>query len=315
VSRKNNVANVSKFPHKKPRAHIGAAPPRFGGALSRAGASRVPPPATGSAPHGRYFVESLGRGLGLLDSFVDGPTHLTLGELSERIGLNKATTFRLLRTLQEAGYLRHDPMSKHYSLSLKALDLQEASLGALDYLSLAQPFLEELNTEVGEAVNIAVLEETSVRYVARIAGQSLLSVNLHVGSKLPAHATSMGKVLLAALPETKVRELYADSVLQRFTPSTIRSIDGLCGELAKVRRNGYAIADEELEPGLRSAAVPILDSRARVVAALNIATSTARVASSKIISDLVPRLLKTAAGISTRLGYRSPGLGRHAPSK
>jgi IclR family pca regulon transcriptional regulator len=260
--------------------------------------------------HGRYFVESLGRGLGLLDSFLAGPAQLTLVELADRIGLTKATTFRLLQTLQEAGYLRQDAASKRYSLTLKALDLQEASLAALDYLQLVQPCIEGLNAEIGEAVNVAVLEGTDVRYVARVAGKSLLSVNLHVGSKLPAHATSMGKVLLAALPDRDVRKLYSGQTLDVFTPATIRSLERLCADLALVRRRGYAIADEELERGLRSAAVPLHGRGNEVVAALNIATSTARVSRARLIEELVPQLVKTAAMISNRIALSGADLPR-----
>jgi IclR family pca regulon transcriptional regulator len=258
----------------------------------------------GAGPRGRYYVEALGRGLALLDCFVRGPAQLTLAELSESVGLTKGTTFRLLRTLEEAGYLRQDPITKRYQLSLKLLDFLDPSLAALEYPLIAQPYLEELNQALGESVNMAVLEGTQVRYVARVAAKRIMSVNLHVGSTLPAHATSMGKVLLAALGSERVRALYAARPLDRHTPRTISSVDELLAELGAVDWRGYALADEELEPGLRSAAAPVRGPNGRVVAAVNVSTATARVTREQLLEQFLPALLRTAAAISARLGFR-----------
>jgi IclR family pca regulon transcriptional regulator len=264
----------------------------------------------GAEPRGRYYVEALGRGLALLDCFVRGPAQLTLAELSEWVGLSKGTTFRLLRTLEEAGYLRQDPLTKRYRLSLKMLDFQDASLAALEYPLVAQSYLEELNAALGESVNMAVLEGTQVRYVARVAARRIMSVNLHVGSVLPAHATSMGKVLLAALGPGRVRALYAGHPLERYTARTLASVDDLLAELAAVEARGYALADEELEPGLRSAAAPVRGPNGRVAAAVNVSTATARVSQEQLLAEFVPALLRTTDAISTRLGFRacSPSL-------
>jgi IclR family pca regulon transcriptional regulator len=262
----------------------------------------------GELARGRYYVEALGRGLALLDCFVAGPPQLTLAQLSERVGLTKGTTFRLLRTLEEAGYVRQDPVSKRYGLSLKMLDLQDASLSALEYPQLALPYLEELNATLGESVNMAALEGTQVRYVARVAARRIMSVNLHVGSTLPAHATSMGKILLAGLGAARVRELYGEGPLDRYTPTTTTSVDALLKEVAEVERRGYAIADEELESGLRSAAAPVRAASGRVVAAVNVSTATGTVKREQLITELVPALIRTAAAISARLGYRARGV-------
>jgi IclR family pca regulon transcriptional regulator len=259
---------------------------------------------------GRYYIEALGRGLTLLDCFVEGPAQLTLAELSGRVGLSKGTTFRLLRTLEEAGYVRQEAQTKRYLLSLKMLDLQEASLAALEYPVLAQPYLEELNHVLGESVSMAVLEGTRIRYVARVASKSLISVNLHVGSVLPAHATSMGKVLLAALAEDTVRTLYGGQALQAYTRQTITSLERLRKELVVVKRQGFAITDGELELGLCSVAAPVRGSRGHVVAAINASASTARASKEKLLATFVPPLLRTAATISTRLGFRDS----HLPS-
>jgi IclR family pca regulon transcriptional regulator len=258
---------------------------------------------------GRYFVEALGRGLSLLDCFVEGPAQITLGELSARIGANKVTTFRILRTLEESGYVRQEPQSKCYQLSLKMLDLQEASLVALEYPLLAQPFLEDLHQLLGESVSMAVLEGTDVRYVARASASALMAINLHVGSVLPAHATSMGKVLLAALGVESVKALYKHQTMQAFTPKTITTMDRLLRELATVEQNGYGAANEELEKGLLSVAAPIRTRRGQVVAAINSSVSIARVTHDKLIASFVPPLIETAARISARLGLVSHTFG------
>lgn len=260
--------------------------------------------ANDTVARGRYYIEALGRGLSLLDCFVDGPAQLALAELSDRVRINRATTFRLLRTLEEAGYIRQEPQTKCYQLSLKMLDLQEASLAALEYPFVAQPYLEELNRLLGESVSMGVLDGTQVRYLARVASQSIMSVNLHVGSTLPAHATSMGKVLLAAMEVEKVQALYAGQPLQAFTPKTITLLKDLVRELAIVRSDGFATTNGELETGLRSASAPIYGRRGQVVAAINVSASTARVTSERLNNDFVPPLLRTAATISMRLGFQ-----------
>ena len=253
---------------------------------------------------GRYFVEALGQGLVILECFVEGPAHLSLAEICNRVPIKKNTVFRILKTLEEAGYVHQDPVTKRYRLSLKVLDFQSASLAALGYLEHAQPYLEELNAKLGESVNLAVLEGTDIRYVARVAARRIMTVNLHVGAKLPAHATSMGKVLLAALDDGKVRELYAGRLLEAYTPKTIVSVDRLLEELATVRAKGYAVNDEELELGLRSAAVPIRGATGGVVAALNVSTATGRTSREQLLNEMLPELLRTSEAISARLGFR-----------
>lgn len=235
---------------------------------------------------------------------MDGPSQQTLRELSERVGISKNTTFRLLRTLEEAGYVRQDLVTKRYQLSLKVLDLEDASLRALGYPEEAQPYLEELNDALGESVNLAVLEGDRVRYVARVASKRIMMVNLHVGATLPAHATSLGKVLLASLPLARLREIYSGHPLEAFTAHTITSIDRLLRELATVRDQGYAVNEEELEIGLRSVAAPVHDRLGNVIAAVNVSTAVVRVSRKSLVEEILPQLLHTTAAISARLGYR-----------
>jgi IclR family pca regulon transcriptional regulator len=271
----------------------------------RPAVAEVKPLPVDGSPHGRYFVEALGRGLALLDCFIQGPPRLSLGEMSDAVGVNRGTTFRLLRTLQEMGYVYQDAVTKQYSLTLKMLDLQEASLAACEFPIVARPHLEQLSEIVHESASMGILDGTRVRYVVRVASKSILSVNLHVGSLLPAHATSMGKVLLAGLDPKQVRILYStNQPLQAYTSRTIRTRSQLIKELASVAQAGYALNDEELEEGLRSAAAPVRGSRGSVVAAINVSTATARISHEKLLREIVPQLVRSARAISRALGYR-----------
>ncbi len=252
----------------------------------------------------RYYVEVLGRGLAILECFAASATQLSLAQISERVGLNRATAFRLLRTLEQDGYVRQDSASKRYSLSLKVLDLQAASLDALEFPQRAQPVLQELNTRLNEAVGMAVPEGRYIRYVAGIRSQRLLSVNVPVGARLPAHAAAMGKVLLATLDDDEVGQLYAGQELAAYTPYTLTDVDQLVASLAEARRQGFAVTDQEGELGMRSAAAPVRSSNGRVAAAIHVTTSSARVSMEQLVEEYVPALLDAAARISHLLGYR-----------
>lgn len=251
----------------------------------------------------RYFVEALGRGLAILDCFVTRGGKLSLGEISGSVGLNPPTTFRLLRTLEATGYVHRNPETKRYALSLKVLDLQAASLAALDFPQRIQPVVEGLNARLNESSSIAVLEGTVIRYVARVPSRRIMSINLQLGSTLPAYATSMGKVLLAARDPEEVRALYAHEPLTAFTPGTITSIEALLTHLAIVREQGFAVSNEELELGLRSAAAPIRGASGTVLAAMNVSTSAARISLDRLLTEVVPQLLQAATAASQLLEF------------
>lgn len=253
---------------------------------------------------GRYFVEALGRGLEILDCFTTGTAQLSLGEISERVGLGRGTTFRLLRTLEEAGYIYQNPTTKQYMLTLKIFDLQGPSVDALGYPEIARPFLEELNRTIGEAVYLAIYDGISSRNVIRMQSKRIISVTVREGVRLPTHATANGKLILATLPEEKVRSLYKDQVLEACTSRTITTIERLVHELEAIRRSGYALNDEEAELGLCSVAAPIRIRGGRVIAAINILTPTGRVSREQLLGEYLPRLLQTANDISSALGYQ-----------
>ncbi|MCL4553757.1 MAG: helix-turn-helix domain-containing protein [Actinobacteria bacterium] len=251
----------------------------------------------------RYHVEALARGLAVLNCFSDGPAKLTLSELCARLNMEKTTAYRVLYTLQTAGYIRQDADTKRYSLTLKVFDLQAASLAALEFPKLAQPLLEELNSRLQESVSMGILDESRVRYVARVPFKRLIAINIQVGSTLPAHATSMGKALLAALDTAEVRALYSDRILPTYTPRTIATVDALLDCLATVRAQGFAVAEEELENGLYGVAVPVRGRDGAVVAAISMSTSAVRASRAHLYEECLPAILDTAAEISRLLGH------------
>ena len=250
----------------------------------------------------RYQVTALQRGIAILDCFVLGPAELSLSELAARVSLTKATAFRLVQTLQGAGYVQQDPLTKRYSLTLKVLDLQTAGLMALRFPQVAQPLLENLSLRLNESSSMAILEGPFIRYVARAPAPRIFTDTLQVGSRLPAHASSMGKVLLAAQRPAWVRELYAHEALTARTERTITDLDTLLAALEAVARQGYAIANEELEMGYRSISAPVFDGSGSVIAAINVSTATGRVSMSQLMDEMLPLLVDTARRISRQLG-------------
>src|SRR5207245_1308991 len=254
---------------------------------------------------GRYFVEALGRGLALLDCFIDDPRPRSLIELSRQVGLGMPTTLRLIRTLEEAGYVRQDADTKRYRLSWKMLQLQDVTASVVDYADLARPHLEDLAARLGEATGMAVLDGNDVRHAIRVSSSRIISANVRPGSLYPLHATAMGKVLLAQLEPALVRELVARRPLERFTPKTVTDIELLLDQLREVARRGFAVSDAEWEPGLRSLAAPVRTRDGRVVAAVCVIVVRVDVTTRGMERNLLPALRETGCAIAAEMGYRS----------
>jgi IclR family pca regulon transcriptional regulator len=253
---------------------------------------------------GRYYVEALGRGLALLDCFIDQPGPHSLIELSRRVGLGMPTSLRLIRTLEEAGYVRQEPRTKRYRLSWKLLQLQDVTASILDYADVARPHLEDLAATLGESTGMAVLDDTDVRYAIRVTSTRIVAATMAPGSLFPPHATAMGKVLLAALDPSVVRALALERPFERFTPTTVTGIDELLEDLCEVAEQGYAVSNGEWEPGLRSLAAPVRGHDGRVVAAVCVTVVRPGVTTHAMERDFLPGLLRTAECISTELGHR-----------
>jgi IclR family pca regulon transcriptional regulator len=244
---------------------------------------------------GPDFVQSLERGLAVIRAFDGEHAELTLSEVAAATGVTRAAARRFLLTLAELGYVRTE--GRYFSLTARVLELGYAYLSSLSLPEVAEPHLEALVAEVNESSSVSVLDGPDVVYVARVPTSRIMTVVISVGTRFPAYATSMGRVLLAGLPDETL-ESYLDSVrLDRLTARTVSSVAALRGELARVRAQGYALVNQELEDGLRAVAVPIRDRTGRVIAALNVSAHASRTSLEVMRRDLLPRLLKTAAKI------------------
>jgi len=266
-------------------------------------APRAAPRGEDDASRGRYYVEALGRGLAVLDCFISDPGPHSLVELSRQVGLGMPTTLRLIRTLEEAGYVRQDAGTKRYRLSWKMLQLQDVTTSILDYADLARPHLQDLAAALGEATGMAVLDGTEVRHAIRVSSNRIISANIPPGAVFPAHATAMGKVLLAELEPGVVRDLAARHPFVRFTDTTLTDVDELLAELRVVARQGYALSDAEWEPGLRSVAAPVRAREGRVTAAVCAISIRPTMTTHAIQREYLPAVLHTSEAISKELGY------------
>ena len=252
--------------------------------------------------------QSLERGLAILSAFRSGRPLLGVSELGREIGLGRSTTHRYVATLAMLGYLQQDAATRKYRLGPRVLDLGFSAINSMELREVAAPHLRRLSDETGFTVNMAILDGLDIVYVERCrstqAGQREIDLNLHVGSRLPAYCTSLGKVLLAFLPEAERAATLAAIDFSRRGPNTIVTRRALDEELRRVRANGYAINNEELAYGLRSIAAPVLDHEGRAACAINLAVHSSMVSMEELTAHLTATLCRTAAEVSAHLGYR-----------
>ncbi|HYA45683.1 MAG TPA: IclR family transcriptional regulator C-terminal domain-containing protein [Acidimicrobiales bacterium] len=268
------------------------------------------PMAEGAAADGPagYFVRSLARGLDVIKAFGSDRRQMTLSEVARVSGLTRAAARRFLLTLVDLGYVRND--SREFSLLPKVLELGHAYLSRLSLNEVAEPHLEELVALVHESSSVAVLDGDEIVYVLRVPTKRIMTAVISVGTRFPAYATSLGRVLLAYLPEAQ-RDAYLDSVrLEPLTKRTVTDRQRLRGILQAVRVQGYAVTDQELEEGLRSVAVPLRDGSGAVVAAANVSSHASRVSMAQLVDEILPRLVAAArlieADLAAHEGRRKP---------
>ena len=253
----------------------------------------------------RNFIESLFRGLSILSALSESPHPLNLTELSSQLRLSKSTIQRLTFTLQHLGYIERDEETKKYRLGRKVLSLGLSMMRNLDIRRVALPYLEEASKEIGENVNLAIMDGMEIVYLERIKTQQILNVNLQVGSRLPVYSTSMGKVMLAFLPQDRLEEVLGKIVFQPLTPYTITNKEHLRKELKKIRKRGFAVNNEELSLGLRSVAAPVRNFEGEVIAAVNTGVLSIRVSLKKLETELAKKMIETADKISLALGFKA----------
>lgn len=240
-------------------------------------------------PDDRDFVTALASGLEVIMAFDDSHPRMTLSEVAARTGMNRAKARRFLLTLHALGYVRKQ--QRYFELSPKVLQLGYSFLSANNYRSVIQQYLEDITAQCGESSSLGILDGDEVIYVARSAApHRLMSISLSVGTRLPAAHTSMGRVLLAQLSESALDAYLSRIVLERHTDKTITDKEHLKKCINKVRQQGYAISDQELDPGLRSLAVPAFDMNGKLLGAINISTNAARVDMETLLKQHLPLL-------------------------
>ncbi|MGB6583530.1 MAG: IclR family transcriptional regulator C-terminal domain-containing protein [Streptosporangiaceae bacterium] len=245
---------------------------------------------------GPDFVEALARGLDILASFGADHRSMSLSEVASAAGLARPTARRLLLTLEELGYVRSGDGT--FQLTPKVMNLGMAYVSALGLWEIARPHLESLVARTGESSSMAQLDGSDIVYVARVSVPKLIALRVEIGTHFPAGQTSQGKVLLAALPADQVSAVLAQPSRSGLPPYIGRSPDQLRDELSEVRARGWALADEELAPGVRSVAVPVRDGTGVVRAAMNVTVHAAETTTQRLLHDYLPLLLTTAGEIS-----------------
>lgn len=250
------------------------------------------------------FVQSFARGLSIIKCFDAENPAMTLSQIAERVNLSRAAARRFLLTLENLGYVSLE--GRNFQLTAKVLDLGYGYLSSLSLPEIAQPHLETLASRVHESASASVLDGTDIIYVARVPIRRIMSVKINIGTRMPAHATSMGRVLLAGLSSPELKALISNFDLPKYTRNTITSKSVLLQEINKVRIQGWSINDQELEYGLRSIAVPILNKAEKVVASINISTTAQSNTLESMEAMFLPELRITAQKISDDLASARP---------
>jgi IclR family pca regulon transcriptional regulator len=249
-------------------------------------------------------LQSLERGMAVIQVFSREHPALTLSEVARLAGITRATARRILLTLELLGHVRSD--GRHFSLTPRVLSLGWAYLSSLNLWEIAQPLMEDLVAETGESSSATTLDLPDIVYVVRVPTRRIMAISLGVGTRLPAHATSMGRVLLADLSESELDAFLATAPLEAHTDATITDPARLREVLAEVRDRGWALVDGELEVGLRSIAAPIQGANGRTLAAVNVSAAAARISTEEMLERFLPALLRTTDLISMGLARGAP---------
>ena len=247
----------------------------------------------------RDLMAGLAKGLKVIEAFTAERPKLSIAEAADATQYDRATTRRCLLTLAELGYCAYD--GKYFTVTPRILRLGTGCLAAMPLPRIVQPYIDQLSEKIHQSTSVSILDGKEIVYVARAAQQRVMSVTLMPGSRLPAYCTSMGRVLLAALPDDQVKDLLLAEDLVARTPNTETSPDRLLDNLQQIRKHGYAAIDQEVEMGLRSIAVPLTDFRQRTVAALNVGFAATTESLDSMVQKYLPALKAIQSEISGTL--------------
>lgn len=246
------------------------------------------------------FVQSLSRGFAVIKAFSSQPGALTISDVARRTGFSRAVARRFLLTLEEMGYVQS--ANNLFQLTPHVLDLGYTYLSTMRLPDLATPVMEDVVARMHESCSVSVLDGDDIVYVARVPTKRIMTINLAIGSRLPAYATAMGRVLLAGLSAPALGEYLDRATLAPITTRTVTRREELTKILEQVRDRGWAMVDQEVEKGVRSVAAPIRDRARRVVAAINVSSHTSRVTLRDMRATHLPVVIEAARRISLALG-------------
>ena len=250
------------------------------------------------------LAQTIARANSVLDALATNPCGISLAELCEQTGLAKSTLHRILATLVHFGFVRQAPVSRHYSLGFKLLELGNILLRQLDIRKEANPFLIALSNAIGETVHLVIRDGPSAIYIDKVDSgvQGGLQMVSRIGMAIPLHCSAVGKVFLSHMDEEEVLGLLGERQLAPRTEKTIPDITLLLAHLREVGKTGFAVDDEENEAGIRCVAAPIKDNTGEVVAAMSVSGASARITLEKIANELAAQVVATARHISQSLG-------------
>jgi len=251
------------------------------------------------------------RALAMLEAVAQAADGLTNAEISRRLGIPKSSASYILRTLEAQGYVGRDGESGRYRVGLKILSLSRGALGGLDVRGVALPVMRRLMQETGLTCHLAVLDGYEAVYVEKVEPEGFIRMDTWVGRRMRVHATSVGKAIVAYIPEERLEVIVSKRSMEKRTPKTITTLPRLIKELEKVRAQGYAVDDEENNLGARCVAAPVFDDRGNIVGSLGLSGTTQQV-SSQAMPRIVESLKNAARHISMNMGYRPHRRDAHA---
>ena len=263
-----------------------------------------------NVPDARYSVHSLELGLRILESFDrDGVDEMSLSEMARRIGVSRSSAFRLVHTLQRLGYLEREDETKNYRLGARVMSLGYSFLASKDIAELARPDLQRLRNATRCSTHLGILDGAEVIYIARFAAHKPVSAMIAVGARVPAHATTMGRIILAYKPAAYVRRTLRRPARWRSSASsTPVTLESLTAVLEADRRRGYVISHSNFEAGIASIAAPLFDAKGEVIGAINVSTPENAIEPERFDRDVCDELRAAARRISELSGYREPAI-------
>ncbi len=253
---------------------------------------------TKSSEVDKDFLTTFARGLEVIKAFNEETPHLTATELAEKVGLSRAAARRFLLTLHKLGYLRQE--NGQFSLSAKILDLGYSYLASLNYMERVSPIIEQVARVLNESCSITVLEDREIVYIARASRSRLISINLQIGTRLPAYVTSTGRVFLSHFTDKELDEFFTNERCEKLTVNT-KNKEQTIQEIKLVRSQGYCLVDQELELGMCSLSVPIYNRRNQLVMALIVSCYALSTTPKEMLENILPVLLQASKDISVAL--------------